>query len=174
MSLKDEIRPLSGNKRRYILLRISGLDPESSVRFTGIAKSTRNTWLRHPDFVELHRRIGEFSSEYRQEAIQLLRRDTQREAALLESKIIAELMREVDNKEYSLLRTRLGSEVYNKVMSDLDAVPQIQSLTWEDRRAIYLNTPPEQISEGEVIDAIPEAENIEEDESQEREPVEEG
>jgi hypothetical protein len=133
MSLRDEIKLLTGNKRKFFLLRIADLDAKGAMKLTGIQHGTYNTWLQNEDFVALYRRREEFSADYKQEAIQMLRRDNQLEAVLLEGKIIAEMKRELDNKEYDLIRTNLAREVYSKLITDLDAVPKVLGISWEQR-----------------------------------------
>lgn len=151
MSLKDEIRNLSGNKRRFFLLRIADLEAEHARQICGIKQGTYNTWLQHEDFVTLYRRRDEFANDYRQEAIQLLRRDNQLEAVLLEGKVLLKMKEELDTGDYNLIRTNLGREVYSKLISELDAVPKVPALSWEQRvgqlNQFLINPQQEQISE---------------------------
>lgn len=153
MTLREEIKSLSGNKRRFLLLRVADMDTNTARVLVGIKKNTYNSWMQNSEFVALYRRRAEFNAEYKQEAIQLLRRDNQLEAVLLEGKVIAKIKEELDTGVYSLIRSHLAREVYSKLISDLDFQPQSLSLTWEQRlqQQIY-GQAPRQITEGEVIE----------------------
>lgn len=131
--LRDEIRAITGNKRKFLLLRIVDMGVDTALTLCNVKRGTYNTWCQNPTFVELYRRRDEFSSEYKQEAIQLLRRDNQLAAVLLESKLIHKMKEEIESGEYELIRTNLAKEVYSRLLSDLDIQPQVQSLTWEQR-----------------------------------------
>lgn len=123
-----------------MLYRIAGLSKGDSIKLTGIKTQTYNTWVRKENFVALHRRLDEFSNDSKQEAIQLLRRDNQFAAAMLERKIIARLEIEVATGEYELIKTNFAKEVYSKLMNDLDTVPIHQTnATWIDKLNQYLN-----------------------------------
>lgn len=152
MSLRDEIKTLSGNKRRFFLLRVADMDTHTALSLVGVVRGTYNSWLQSQSFVEIYRRRDEFNSDYKQEAIQLLRRDNQLEAVLLEGKIISKMKEELQSGEYSLIRSHLAREVYSKLISDLDFTPVVQNLTWEQRIQQIFNNPPNQITEGEVIE----------------------
>ncbi len=154
MSLREEIKTLSGNKRRFFLLRIADMDTKASLKLCGVVRGTYNSWLQNTEFVEIYRRRREFAGEYKQEAIQLLRRDNQLEAVLLEGKIVSKMKEELESGEYSLIRSHLAREVYSKLISDLDVVPQTQLISWEQRlqSVIISASPSEQIPEGEVIE----------------------
>jgi len=151
MSLRDEVKILSGNKRKFFLLRVADMDTESARKLAGVKKGTYHTWLQNPDFVALYRRRSEFNAEYKQEAIQLLRRDNQLDAVLLEGQIVTKMKDELNSGEYAILKTNLAREVYGKLISDLDIVPQTPGLTWVDRIAVLMRTA-EQIPQGDVID----------------------
>jgi len=133
MSLKDELKDVGGNRRRFLLLRISVVEPDLAKNLCHIKTGTYNTWCHDPDFVAIYRRRDELCAEYKKEAMNLLRRDNQLAAVLLEEKIIERLKDEINSGDYNLLRTNLAREVYSKLIADLDINPQIQSLTWEQR-----------------------------------------
>lgn len=152
MSLREEIKTLSGNKRRFFLLRIADIDTKAALTICGVVRGTYNSWLQHSDFVELYRRREEFQGEYKQEAIQLLRRDNQLEAVLLEGRIVAKMKSEIASGEYDLIRSNLAREVYSKLISDLDKTPTTQILSWQQRLQQIFTIPPEQIVEGEVVE----------------------
>ena len=152
MSLKDEIKAITGNKRKFLLLRIVDMDTQTARQVVGITQGTYNGWLSDPEFTALYRRREEFSGEYKQEAIQLLRRDNQLAAVLLESKLINKMKAEIESGEYELIRTNLAKEVYSKLISDLDVVPQVQIKSWQQRIGQVLIGDRPQITEGEVID----------------------
>jgi hypothetical protein len=175
MSLQEAIKKLSGNKRKFLLLRIADMDAQSARKLTGVKIGTYNSWLQQEDFVSLYRQRDVFNAENKQEAIQMLRRDNQLEAVLLEGRIIKEMKAELETKEYNLLRTNLAREVYSKLISDLDATPTTQILSWEQRIANITTVPPqEQVIEGEIIHAISEADSEQETESVESQSVQTG
>ena len=162
-TLREEIKVLSGNKRRFFLLRVTGMAPEQARQIVGITRGTQNTWLQNETFVELHRKLDEFTRDHRVEAIQLLRRDNQLEAVLLEGKIVQKMKEEIDSGDYNLIRSNLAREVYARLIGDLDEQAQTPALTWEQRiQNIFMpqgnpmqvresNIP--RITESEIIDA---------------------
>lgn len=152
-TLKEELKPLTGNKRKFQLLRIVDMDVNTSLKICGVKRGTYNTWCQSDTFVSLYRRRDEFAGEHKQEAIQLLRRDNQLAAVLLESKILSKMKEEIASGELSLVKTNLAREVYSRLMGDLDVKPEIKSLTW-DQRVINLTAgePIRQLPEGETID----------------------
>jgi len=152
MSLRDEVKTLSGRKRRFFLLRVADMDADTARNLVGVTKGTYNTWLTKQDFVEIYRRRDELSAEYKQEAIQLLRRDNQLEAVLLEGKIIQKMKAELETGEYSLIRSHIAREVYAKLISGLDATPQTQVLSWEQRIQQIFNNPQVLLPRAGVID----------------------
>ncbi len=151
-TLREEIKPLSGNRRKFFLLRIADMDTAMALKLVGVAKGTYNSWLQDQEFVTLYRQVKEFAVQYKQEAVQLLRRDNQLDAVLLERDIIKKLKEELESGDYNLLRSQLAREVYSKLMSDLDVVPAVQVQTWEQRIGQIINNPPTQIEEGVTID----------------------
>lgn len=173
MNLKEEIKTLSGNKRKLLLLRVADLDTKTALKIIGIARSTYNSWFQNGEFLSLYRRVPSFIIEYKQEAIQLLRRDNQLEAVLLESKILKEMKDELESKEYRLLKSHLAREVYSRLLSDLDKPPEVQVLSWEQRVLQILGKPPEQIVEGEYTSVEPEADSVPQAEFIESYPVKE-
>lgn len=145
------IKPLSENQRQYIIRRVSGLGATSTRELIGIAKGTYNTWFHNEVFASIHSQLPELSFKHRQEAVQLLRRDNQLEAVLLEGKMIAKMKEEIDSGEYFFVRTNLAREVYSKLISDLDKAPAgIQVLSWQQR--IHQIFPQQSGQGGEVID----------------------
>lgn len=150
--LKDELKTVSGRKRRFILLRIIDVETEAARQLCGITKGTYNTWLQNSAFVELYRRRAELAAEYKQEALQLMRRDNQLQAVLLEEKIIRKMREEIELGVYELIRTNLAREVYSRLLSDLDVQPQVQSLTWEQRIGqLFMHQEPPRVEGGEVV-----------------------
>ena len=140
-----------------MLLRIADTDVESARKLCGIPKGTYNFWLQDEAFVELHKRIADWSAEYKQEAIQLLRRTNQLQAVLLEEQIIVKMKGEIESGNYNLIRTNLARTVYEKLISDLDYIPQNLSLSWEERFAQIVTNQSQVeggIIEGEVIEAV--------------------
>ena len=158
MTLKEEVKTLAGKRRKFFLLRVADLDTDSARKLCGVAKGTYHSWLQNQEFTSLYRRRDEFAAIYKQEAIQLLRRDNQLEAVLLESDIIAKMKAELASGEYSLIRSHLAREVYSKLITDLDVVPQTPLLSWQQRVTQFITGAPGQIGEGEVQEEIVEGE----------------
>jgi len=153
MPLVDELRTISGRKKRYLLLRIIGMDTEASRQLCGLTKGTYNSWCQNDAFVAVHRRIAEFAAEYQREALQLLRRNNQQRAVLLEEKMLIKIDEELESGNYDLLRTNLGKEVYSKLIADLDYQPKALSLSWEQRiQQLNTSQQPSQIEGGDFID----------------------
>jgi len=154
MTLKEELKTVSGRKRRFILLRVIDVGTEAARQLCGITKGTYNSWLQNPAFVELYRRRAELAIEYKQEALQLLRRGNQLQAVLLEEKVINKMKDEIESGVYVLLKTNLAREVYSKLINDLDYQPQVANLTWAQRvQQLFMPNQPQQIEGGEVTDA---------------------
>ena len=126
VSLRDEIKTVTGNKRKFLLLRIVDMDTRTAINLCGIQRGTYNTWLQDPEFIALYRRRSEFSGEYKQEAIQLLRRDNQLEAVLLEGKLIGKMKSEIENGEYELII----DELLGLVSTEVTVEGHYQSDTW--------------------------------------------
>ncbi len=157
MSLREKIKGLSGNKRRFLLLRTADIDTKAALKLIGVVRGTYNSWLQGEEFVTLYREVRKLTDEYKQEAIQLLRRDNQLEAVLLEGKIIAEMKQELKDRKYDLIRTNLAKEVYTRLLSDLDKTPTTPLISWEQRIANIFTNPPEQIVEGSYTEVNEEA-----------------
>jgi hypothetical protein len=163
-NLLELIKELAPNQKEYIIRRIAGLNPKACRELVGIQQGTYNTWFHNETFAVIHRQLPDLVHNHRSEAIQILRRNNQLEAVLLEGQIVQKMKEEVSNGELNLCRTNLAREVYSKLISDLDAVPAIQNLTWQQRvRQIFLN-PGQQPQGGEVIDGEFEAVNSEQTE----------
>ena len=169
-NLRDELGDLTGKRRRYLLFRIADLDPAATRSLIDLNKATFNTWIHDPEslFSRLHRRIPELSSKYKYEAVQLIRRDTQLSAAILEEKVINKLLTEIEIGKYRLIKTAFGRQILDKLLSTLDHQPQTTILTWQQR----LNTlivQEEPHASGEII----EAETVLLAEHQESQPIQE-
>ena len=154
MTLSDELKAISGRKRRFLLLRIIDVGTEAARQLCGVTEGTYNTWLHNASFSEIYRRRGELAAEFKQEALRLMRRDNQLQAVLLEEKIIKTMKDEIDSGEYNFIRTNLAREVYSKLINDLDYQPQVQNLTWQQRVQQLIVNPEQlpQIEEGEITD----------------------
>ena len=165
MTLREEIKTLSGNRRRFLLLRIADMDTRAALKLVGIARGTYNVWVRNEEFVALYRRRDEFAADNKQEAIRLLRKDNQLDAVLLEGKVISKMKEELNSGEYNLIRTQLAREVYSKLISELDVVTQAPVISWEQRiQNIYNGSSSGQIPEGEVANGEFKAISIKEEE----------
>ena len=175
MGLKEELKSITGRKKRFILLRIIDVGTEEARRLCGIRKGTYNTWLHNEAFVKVHQRKAELSLEYKQEALRMLRKENQLQAVLLEEKILEKIKQEIESGEYVLVKTNLAREVYSKLINDLDYQPPVKNLTWEER--IYnlkMGREVPQIEEGgEIIDGeiIPETVSFQATEHKEGNPI---
>ena len=165
MTLREEVKGLSGNKRRFLLLRIADMDTKAALKLVGVVRGTYNVWVRNEEFVALYRRRDEFAADNKQEAIRLLRRDNQLDAVLLEGKVVAKMKEELDTGEYSLIRTQLAREVYSKLISELDVITPVPIMSWQQKiENIYNSSTPEQIPEGEVVNGEFKAISVKEEE----------
>jgi len=153
MSLQTELKGIEGRKRKFLLLRIVGIESEPARQLCQIPKGTYNSWFHHDSFVEASRKVRDWSGEYKQEAIQLLRRTTQLQAALLEEQIIDKMKAEIESGEYNLIKTLLARSVYDKIINSLDYQPESLSLSWEQKlQQIYTNQPQLGGEDGTVIE----------------------
>ena len=173
-TLSEKLKSISGNKRQFVLMRVAGMDADLAMNLTHISRGTYNSWFKNEEFALIYHELPELAKEYRQEAVQMLRKGNQLEAVLLEGKIIQQLKNEIETGEYNLAKTNLAREVYSKLMTDLDVVPQVKSLTWE-QRIWQLGGTPNQLTEGEkIIDAEFEEVSSEQTEHSEGFPISEG
>ncbi|MDX9803696.1 MAG: hypothetical protein RBS96_06695 [Dehalococcoidales bacterium] len=150
--LKDIIKGTLPDQRRFLLCRIGGLDVTTAKKNVGIPEGTYNRWTGQERFKSIYRQLPELQEKYKLEAINLLRRDNQMSAVLLEAEIIQKLREEVDSGELVLAKTNLGREVYSKLMNDLDNQPKVVSNTWEQRILAIQGSPIQQLTEGGTID----------------------
>jgi hypothetical protein len=177
MSLQEEIKSLSGNKRRFFLLRLADMDTGVALKFCNITRGAYNNWLQDQSFIELYHKKEDLSAEYKQEAIQLLRRDNQLEAVILESKILRKMKEDLEQPvlpDGSIVRTNLAREVYSKLISDIDQPIMPKTVTLQQRIAHIFNYPNDQLPEGEVIDGEFSTDNQQETEHQESQFPQEG
>lgn len=176
-TLQEKIKSISGNKRQFILMRIAGMDTDIVMNLLGITRGTYNSWFKNEAFSLVYHELPALIRDYRQEAVQMLRKNNQLEAVLLEGKILAQLKVEIESGEYVLSKTHLAREVYSKLMSDLDAVaPKVQVATWQQRIGViqqYLQRPKDRIEGGEVLDAEFEEVSSEQEEHSESIPISE-
>lgn len=135
MSLQDEIKDLSGAQRRFFLMRVADLSPEAARQMCGVNQGTYNTWLSRSTnrFAALYQRRDEFNQLYKQEAIQLLRKDNQLAAVLLEQQILSKLQEEINAGIYDLVRTNIARDVYSKLIDGIDLPNAPKKLTWEQK-----------------------------------------
>lgn len=139
-TLKDELKEIVGKQRRFLLFRIAEIETAPAISLCKLSQGTYNSWTtRVSRFTELYRKLEELQANYKQEAIQLLRRDNQLSAVMLEERIIEKMKEEIDSGDYNLIRTNLARDVYTKLIGDLDLVPAGQAQTWEGRLASMTN-----------------------------------
>lgn len=152
MSLQAELKGITGNKRHYLLLRIADVDTDMARKLAKVKTNTYNSWCHNPEFVVLHRRVADFTVDYKHEAIRMLRRDNQLDAVLLESMIIKKMKDELDTGVYSIIKTNLARTVYEKLMTDLDSVPAV-AVTWEQRLVNIFGGVPQGVTDGTIPEA---------------------
>ena len=132
------------------------MDKPTALKLCNVKKGTYNTWCNDPEFTALYRRRDELCGLYKQEAMQLLRRDNQLAAVLLEAKIIERMKKEIEDGTYELVRTNLAKEVYSKLIADLDVVPQAVAMTWQNRidqlNVVHIPKELPETIEGEIVD----------------------
>lgn len=152
-TLNDEIKPINGNMRTFLLMRIAGLNTDLSMKLVGVTRGTYNSWFKNGEFQAVYKKLSNLIQDHRQEAVLMLRRDNQLEAVLLEGKILAKMKEEIKTGELSICKTNLGREVYSKLISDLDVAPaNIKSLTWEQRVFQLNSLAPQMIPKETTID----------------------
>lgn len=157
-------------------MRVAGMDVDVIMNLIKVTRGTYNSWFKNGDFAVVYHELPNLIQDYRQEAVQILRKNNQLEAVLLEGRIIAQLKLELESGEYSLAKTNLAREVYSKLMTDLDIVPKIQVASWQqriDNLQQFFPKPHDQI-EGGIIDAEFEEVSSEQEEHQESELISEG
>lgn len=155
-TLQEIVKSITGNKRQFILMRVAGMDADIVMNLIGVTRGTYNSWFKNEDFALVYHELPTLVRDHRQEAVQMLRKDNQLEAVLLEGRIIAQLKLELESGDYSLAKTNLAREVYSKLMTDLDVIPKVQVASWQQRIENLQQFFPgahEQIEGGKVIDA---------------------
>ena len=100
MALQERFKSLTGNKRTFLLMRIAGLDADFSMKLTSVTRGTYNSWFKNEEFALLYHELPTLIQDHRLEAVQMLRKDNQLEAVLLEGKIIARIKEEIDTGIY--------------------------------------------------------------------------
>ena len=155
-------------------MRVAGLDVDFSKKLTSVTRGTYNSWFKSTEFAVLYHQLPNLIQDYRLEAIQLLRKDNQLEAVLLEGKIISKMKEEIETGEYILIRTNLAREVYSKLLTNLDATPDVKVISWHERVEHLYSRTPEQIEEGDAIDGEFSEVSSEPKEHQEGKPISKG
>jgi len=150
MELQETLEGIAGDRRRFLLFRIAGLDKNTALVAIDVPEKRYNTWLHNARFVEAHRKIKELHETNREQAMRLIRRDNQMVATLLERDVVERLREELDTGDYKLVKTNLGKAVYERLMNELDKAPTIQHNTWEQRILAIQNQ--HQLEEGDTID----------------------
>lgn len=174
-NLSNILKVFTGTKRSFILMRIAGLDTDLSMKLTGVSRGTYNSWFKNEEFATVYHQIESLIANHRDDAIQLLRRNNQLEAVLLESKMISKIKDEIEAGHYDFTRTHLAREVYSKLMSELDKAPaSIKRLSWEQRIQQFLPGEQRQISRGVIIDGEFEEVSEQSSEHSQSKPTQEG
>lgn len=145
MSLDAEIHPLVGDQKKFILFRILGESADTARCLIDVKRTTYNHWFEDPVFVAINRKRDALAKEYKKEAFMELRKSNKIAAILLEEAMLKEMKAEIDQKEYSLVKTPLAREVYLSLMGgNEESAPQSN---WQGRlQQIFLNNnvPPPQ------------------------------
>lgn len=150
MELQETLEGIAGDRRRFLLFRIAGLDKNTALVAIDVPEKRYNTWLHNEKFVAAHRKIKDLHETNREQAMRLIRRDNQMVATLLERDVVERLREELDTGDYKLVKTNLGKAVYERLMNELDRAPTIQHNTWEQRILALQQTPA--LMEGDPID----------------------
>ena len=145
--LETKLEGFTGNKRRFLLFRIAGLDYKLALVSAGIKKSTHDGWTENKRFSEVNKSVAELSVEYKLDAIKLLRRENQVAMVLLERELIDKLREEIATDEPKFIKTALAREVYAKIMSVMDAVPIVAIQSWEEK-VLTINSQAQEVLEG--------------------------
>ena len=134
-ALKEALDGLYGDKRRFLLMRIAGMeDVQQALAIVGANKGRYSTWCNNPDFVAVNRNLKELRSAHRYDAVRAIRKENQLNAAMLEQEIIEKMREEVASGELKLCKTHLGREVYIRLMSELEGTPAVlNNITWYDK-----------------------------------------
>jgi hypothetical protein len=183
-TLKEELRDLQGKKKRFLLLRIADVEQDVARQLCGVSPASYNLWFRQTrdNFVALYRRRDELCTNYKHEAIQMLRRDNQLAAVLLEEKIINKMKDELDTGDYNLIRTNLARDVYTKLIGEIDIHSPSPVLNWNQFVGQLYNNPQLRVEEehAQIVEAAtslleqhPESLPIEESEQGDSEVTEE-
>jgi len=133
--LKDELRGVIGDKKKFLLCRIAGLSSDATQDLLNIKKNTREDWIRKDLlFRSLYHKVEALADEHRIEAFQLLRKDNQLLAILFEKAVIIKMGSEIESGEYELVKTNLGREVYGRLVSgEIEAPKQEEGgSVWEE------------------------------------------
>jgi len=132
IGLKEMLSELKLKQRTYLLYRVCELDMKKAMAMTDISKSTYNQWCADEKFIEVHRKLPVLQSQYKGEALRLLRKKNQLNAILLEGLVIEKIIGEVKQGRWNMAKTKLGVLIYDKLIQDLDIQPQVH-LSWQDR-----------------------------------------
>jgi len=130
-TLKDLLKGIAGKQRKYLVLRISGVTKDDALIMLSSDKWGLISWSRNKLFQKVNRKIKVWQTEFKAEAIKMLRRSNQLLATLFEKNVIETIIHEVETGEYRLIKTMLAKEVYSKLINDLDSIPAIQRNSWE-------------------------------------------
>jgi len=130
--LKELLSGFSPAQRKFLTLRIAGLDFATSLRISGAKKSAYDSWTIQPRFQELYRKREELSITYKDEAILLLREENYMAIIGLESEMIEKIRQEIKENEPNFTRTHLAREIYGRLAAEISQrQPEIKKVSWE-------------------------------------------
>lgn len=151
--LIQELKGIRGKARKYLLLRISGIDDiEAALNMISATRGAYINWFK-PAFSAVNSRLNELRDNYKEDAIKMLRRDTQVEAVLLEADIIKRLQKEISSGKYDLVRTNIARDIFGKLLSEIDMQPKGDTINWIDKiQVLQGKAQQKQLEGGDVID----------------------
>ena len=142
MTLIEEIHPLVGEQKKFLLFRILGESAETARCLVDVTRGVYNHWFDDPVFVRINRKRDELAKTYRNEAYIELRRANRIAAILLEEAMLKEMKAEIEQKDYNLVKTPLAREVYAKLMENNEESTTPQG-GWAGRlQQIFVNNQP--------------------------------
>ena len=142
MTLIEELHPLVGEQRKFLLFRILGESAETARCLINVTRGVYTHWFDDPEFVRINRKRDALAKDYRKEAYMELRRGNRITAILLEEAMLKEMKAEIEQKDYNLVKTPLAREVYAKLMENNEESTNPQG-GWAGRlQQIFVNNQP--------------------------------
>ena len=67
-NLNSILKPFTGNKRSFILMRVAGLDTSLAMSLVGITQGTYNSWFKNEEFSSIYHQVSDLMANHRDEA----------------------------------------------------------------------------------------------------------